>query len=198
MACQLNPHQLAALARHFRDEFSRTWYLFVYLAILRRREALLARCSDIQLEARMLRIRDAKYGAFRAVPLGPVATQSALVLRSHASGHDQGLLLLDPTGGTARREGWFRSEIEAAVAAAGFKPCVPSFHDVRRSAIFHLIASGASETHVRLITGASPWASTSFLHGEREPSPDVRDGVEAGVMERFERAVLGDDFSLPS
>jgi integrase/recombinase XerD len=107
---------------------------------LRVGEAINLDRADIDLDTRMLTVRNGKFGKSRHVPLHPSTVEH---LRGYAHRRDQTLpspaatMFFLSTAGTRLSDGRVRSTFRGLVQAAGLRPrsarCRPRLHDLRHS-----------------------------------------------------------------
>ena len=130
---------LAAAAPVFRQAI-----IIALETALRRGELAALRWSDVDLPRAVARVREAKNGESRDIPLSPLALDALRALPRRLDGLVVGLT------GDGITQAWARAC--AAAGAVGLR-----FHDVRHEAISRLFERGWSVAEVAAVSGHKTW-----------------------------------------
>jgi integrase len=125
----LEPAEVARVARAFTDDQDRVVFLTLILTGVRRFELQGLQWRDIDLLARVLRIRESKSEAGeRSIALSPTLAEA---LSGHYAGTaykgDQERVFCHPERGTIYRAEWFGEALRAALSAAGVEADLRAF-----------------------------------------------------------------------
>lgn len=120
---------------------------------MRQSEILGLRCSDIDLERRIVRLADTKNDEARTVPLSRLATETLrLALNNPARPKDTDLVFFGEPGKDGRRSPYCINKVWGAIKAnLGLGDL--HFHDLRHEAISRLVEAGLSDQEVASISG---------------------------------------------
>jgi integrase len=120
---------------------------------MRSSEITTLRCSQVELERRIVRLIETKNTLPRTVPLTKAATDSfRLALRNPVRPNDTELIFFGEPGKDGRRRPYnfnkVWGDIKKSVGIEDFK-----FHDLRHEAVSRLVESGLSDQEVASISG---------------------------------------------
>ena len=181
----LEPSEVSAVARAFKDKQARVVYLTLVLTGLRRSELQALLWADVDLLEGVLRVRDSKTEeGVRSIALPP-RLQGELAehyRRSVFKGSDE-LVFCHPERGTKYNAEHFKAALKVALAIAGVSDHVRAFHDLRHSAITHDAASGSSPIAVMVKAGHRNMATMkTYLHLASVVFRDEAERLEARLL----------------
>ncbi|NSW58633.1 MAG: tyrosine-type recombinase/integrase [Armatimonadetes bacterium] len=172
---------LQALLNACRTSAERALLLALALAGLRRSEVLKLDLSDVDLDARRLRIRDAKGGKDRIVPMVPELVEA---LRTHLLSRPDAAspaVFVNSAGNRLQQTGLQRT-FTRWVRDAGLQGCGYTLHALRHGAATRWLRDGLNIREIQLLLGHEDIATTAgYLHTDLEDVARSLDATQTRV-----------------